>query len=263
MIKFIFIAFFFTLGAAIGSFLNVVIWRLPRGESIATPPSHCPKCGARIKWYHNIPILSFLYLRGKCAYCGAPISFRYPLVEFVNAAAYAVVYIFYGNIDLHLLVSFFLISDLIAVFLIDAEHRIIPDSLNYLGMAVGVAVSPFISNSPLWGFIYSLGGLIIGGGIMWLVGTLGGKLFKKEALGGGDVKLMAFLGAFLGPAMILFTIFISALIGVIGGGIMMLFSKKIRKEHTIPFGPYIAIAGLIAFFWGDRLIELYQRLMSI
>ncbi len=247
----------FIFGLPIGSFLNVVIWRLPRGESIVFPPSHCPKCDAPIKFYDNIPVLSYIILGGRCRSCRAPISIQYPVVEFVTASLFAASWILTGGTiswQLGAALIFTVIG--IAVTGIDFHHRIIPDELSVGGLAIGLILAPLCAHAwsgLLWAFIAAIFGAVL----LYLVRVGGKALFKKEALGFGDVKLIAMIGAFVGWKGVLLTIFLAALLGSIGGGIAMAASKKTREERLIPFGPFLMVAGLITFYFGGPLIEWY------
>ncbi len=241
------------IGLSIGSFLNVVIYRLPRKIKFFLERSVCPACSAKLKWYHNIPILSFLFLRGKCAFCGAGISFRYPLVELINAVLYLYFYWQFG-LSVDAFIYSFLSSVLIAVFFIDLDFMIIPDSITLPGIVIGVAVS-FVPRGLGW--LDSLIGLVVGGGSLWLVAILGEWLFKKESMGGGDIKLVAMLGAFLGWQKVLLIFISSAIIGLVISLIVMSFSSKLRKERMIPFGPFLALAAVLAICCGDQIISYY------
>ena len=243
----------FAAGLSIGSFLNVVIYRLPRNKSVVWPRSYCPSCEKVIPFYLNIPILSYVILMGKCKYCGARISPRYLIIELISGLT-VVGYFTYFGFSLQALAAVVLTLVLIPVFFIDFEHRIIPDVISIPGIAIGFGLS-FVTAEPGW--IGSLIGILLGGGGLLSLGLLGDFLFKKESLGGGDVKLAAMLGAFLGWQKVLFVFISSAALGLIGAVIMMALSKKMRETHQIPFGPFLAAAAVIALFFGDKLISLY------
>ncbi|MFQ5950422.1 MAG: prepilin peptidase, partial [Nitrospiria bacterium] len=197
------VAVVFILGLLIGSFVNVCIYRLPRGESIVFPPSHCPSCAKPVKPYDNIPILSFILLRGKCRSCGVPISWQYPLVELVHALGYTFILHQFGLSPQALVYALFF-SSLVVVSFIDLSHQIVPDVITLPGMALGLIVASTIL--PL-GPINSLVGLTLGGGLFYLVAVLSIAFLKKEGLGGGDIKLIAMIGAFIGWKGMLLTIF--------------------------------------------------------
>jgi len=255
----------FVFGAVVGSFLNVCIYRLPEGISIVNPPSFCPNCKYHIRWYDNIPLISYILLRGKCRNCGERISPRYFIVELVTALLFLAAYKSVG-LSAVLPVYFALIGALIVVAFIDLKHRIIPDVITYSGIIGGVVLSfllPMLHKNPFpWNLVVepklaalldSLSGLFLGGGALYLIGILGEATFKREAMGGGDVKLLAMLGAFLGWKAVLLIIVISALLGAIVGVV-----EKIRTGASyIPYGPYLALGGLIAMFWGERIINAY------
>lgn len=245
----------FVAGLSIGSFLNVVIYRLPRKESIIRPRSRCPSCGKTIPFYLNIPALSYILLMGKCRFCGASISPRYPIIELMSGFT-LVGYSAYFGLNLQAAAAILLTLALIPVFFIDFEHRIIPDSISISGIALGFGLS-FVTAEPGW--IGSLLGILLGGGGLLLLGLLGDFLFKKESLGGGDVKLAAMLGAFLGWQKVLFVFISSAVLGLIGAAIMMALSRDTRESHQVPFGPFLAIAALLALFFGDEIISAYLK----
>lgn len=249
---------FFLLGSIIGSFLNVCIWRLPRGESIVYPGSHCPVCGAPIKWFDNIPILSFLLLRGKCRSCGERISLRYPLVELLTGCLFIAIYGFFG-LSFQTLIYILLTSSLITIGFIDLDKKIIPNLITLPGIALGLIFSLFLHHLSLKD---SLLGAILGGGILLLVGIFGKALFKKPAMGGGDVKLAAMIGAFLGWQQILLVLFLSFLIGAVIGTAVELMKGTLSKRRQIPFGPYIALSGILAIFFGQDLINFYLGLFQ-
>jgi leader peptidase (prepilin peptidase)/N-methyltransferase len=241
------------LGLSLGSFLNVVIYRLPFGKSIIKPRSFCPSCGTTIPLYYNIPILSYLLLRGHCKYCGKQISPRYLLVEFTSALIVVGYYIAFGPSWQFVAYTLFTLA-LLAVFLIDFVHYIIPDQITYPGIVIGVLFSLVNPQITVW---QSLLGVLVGGGGLLLVGILGDLLFRKESLGGGDIKLAAMLGAFLGWKNVLFIFISASVIGLIASIIAMVFSSSLRESRRIPFGPFLATAAVAAIFFGDYLINLY------
>ncbi|MEW5796596.1 MAG: prepilin peptidase [Candidatus Zixiibacteriota bacterium] len=243
----------FVLGLAVGSFLNVLVYRLPRRKQFVKGRSACPHCGAVIKWYQNIPLVSYLALRGRCASCHKPISWRYPLIELLNGLGY--LYFFYNyNWSVEFAVFAFLASALIVVFFIDLEHQIIPDLVTLPGMVIGLAVSLFPDGVTI---VQSLIGLVVGGGALYLIAVLGDWLFKKESMGGGDIKLAAMLGAFLGWQKVLLVFLGSAVIGLVVSLLIMAFSARLRRTRIVPFGPFIALAAVMALIWGDRIVAFY------
>jgi leader peptidase (prepilin peptidase)/N-methyltransferase len=247
------IALVVLLGLVIGSFLNVLIYRIPLRKQFVSGRSVCPNCRQAIKWYHNIPVLSYLVLRGRCAYCKARISFRYPLVELLNGLAYLYFFWRFGW-TVELAVFAFLASALLVIFFVDLDHQIIPDLITLPGMVIGLGVS-FAPGGI--GILPSLIGLLVGGGSLYLVALLGDWLFKKESMGGGDIKMAAMLGAFLGWQKVIFVFMASAVIGLVVSVAIMAVSAKLRKTRLVPFGPFIAIAAMLAIVWGDRIIEYY------
>lgn len=242
----------FIFGSCIGSFLNVCIYRLPNSLSIVSPPSSCPGCQERIRFYDNIPILSYLILRGKCRHCHTTIALRYPLVE-IMAGLFAVgVYLKFG-LTLQALIMFVLIAALIVITFIDLDHRIIPDVISLPGIPIGFAASFFL---PEISYKASLLGILAGGGSLLLVAWVYSLITKKEGMGGGDIKLLAMIGAFVGWKGVLLTIFLSSAIGTICGLAVMIRSGK-NMKLAIPFGPFLAIGCLITIFFGNELIFWY------
>ncbi len=241
-------------GLAVGSFLNVVIYRLPRRIMWRASRSVCPACGERLKWYHNLPVVSYIVLGGRCAFCAARISVRYPLVELFNVGLWLLVLHLFG--PSWQFIGFSLLgSGLIAVFFIDLDHQIIPDSITLPGIAVGLAVS--LAPDGI-GIVQSGIGVLVGGVGLLLVALGGDWLFKKESLGGGDIKMAAMLGAFLGWQKLLFVFIAAAFVGVIVSVIWMAISARIRSTRMIPFGPFLATAAIIAVIWGDTIIDYYK-----
>ena len=242
-------------GAIMGSFLNVCIIRLPKEESIVAPGSHCPQCKKPIKFYDNIPLVSYLLLRGRCRYCHSPISIQYPLVEGITALGSLILFMKFG-LSLSYLIYFAFVAALIVITVIDLYHQIIPDVISLPGIGVGLLASLII---PQITFLNSLLGVLLGGGSLFLVATLYQWLFKREGMGGGDVKLLAMIGAFLGWKAVILTILLSSLIGSITGIIIMV-SKGKDFKYAIPFGPFLSLGAMIALFYGPSLINWYLYL---
>lgn len=240
-------------GAVVGSFLNVVIHRLPRGESLAFPASHCPRCGARIRPRHNVPVVGYLLLRGRCRDCRGRISFRYPLVEALTAALAGGLWLRFGLAP-EFAVHFTLAAGLVAVTFIDLDHMIIPDSLSLGGVAAGLLAS-FLT--PL-GWKASLLGAVAGGGSLLAVYAAYYAVTRREGLGLGDVKLLAAIGAFLGWQAVLFTIFTASVVGAVVGGASVGF--KLRQ--AVPFGAFLSFGAMLYVFWGPSLIEWYLGALS-
>jgi leader peptidase (prepilin peptidase)/N-methyltransferase len=245
----------FVFGAVVGSFLNVCICRMPKDESVVTPPSHCPRCDYRIRWYDNIPLFSYLLLRGKCRGCGTHISLQYPLVELLNGLLTLALFLKFGP-TLTFLALFLFCSALVVITFIDLEHQIIPDEISLSGIVIGFIVS-FILPWQTW--LNSLLGILLGGGSLLLVAYSYQWLTGKEGMGGGDIKLLAMMGAFLGWKSVLFIVFASSLIGSVVGVTMMLVQKKDSKL-AIPFGPYLAFGAVLYIFFGRQLIHWYLNL---
>lgn len=253
----------FLFGLCVGSFLNVCIHRMPVDQSVVFPGSHCPKCQKPIAFYDNIPVLSYFVLGGKCRACKAKISPRYAVIEFFNAAGWVFLWKIFG------LSPFFwagiaLFSILLAVTVTDLETGLIPDKLSLPGMAAGLAMSalwPELHAQEIWhqGLWQSALGLLTGGGILYGVGLLGNLIFRKESMGGGDIKLLAMMGAFLGfkKAMLVF------LISPFPALPFALYARLAQKQETIPFGPYLATAGLLSFFCGDFLIGVILKMYGV
>lgn len=240
----------FLLGAIIGSFANVCIYRLPWHQSLVFPGSHCPHCKQSIRAWHNIPILSYLWLGGRCAYCNINIPWRYPLVEFLCGLLYVFLYRQFG-ISVVSIVLTILATTLLIVTFIDLDHKIIPDIITLPGIALGILTSFFLT--PI-GVVNAIVGVCLGGGLFFLVAVL-----SHGGMGGGDIKLIAMIGAFLGWQAVLVTIFLSALLGALVGICLMLLKKKGRKD-PVPFGPFLAVGALMTMLWGTNLIHLYTHL---
>jgi len=244
MISFLFLVFI--SGLLLGSFANVCIYRIPRGESIVYPASHCPACNAGIKWYQNIPLISFILLRGKCSSCKASISIQYPLVEFIAGSAFLLIGIRFG---LQPLFFSYLLFTLILIIIsgIDYFHRVIPDILSYALLGIGLAASVF---NPLLGtgwkdrIFSSAAGAAAGALLILFIMVIGKIIFKKEAMGSGDLKLLAAIGAFEGPQKTFTTLVLAAVFGSIVG-LALIFNKKIDRKDYMPFGPFLALGAFM------------------
>lgn len=240
------------LGAIVGSFLNVCIHRLPKEESIVSPGSHCPKCQKPIKIYDNIPLVSYLFLKGKCRYCRERISIQYPIVETLTALSSFFLFLTFG-VSWTYLYYFLFVAALIAITVIDLHHQIIPDVISLPGIVVGLLGSLIVPNITLSN---ALIGALAGGGSLLLVAMVYQWLFKREGMGGGDVKLLAMIGAFLGWKAVILTILLSSFIGSIIGIMVMLLKGKDFK-YAIPFGPFLSVGAIISLLWGESLIRWY------
>jgi leader peptidase (prepilin peptidase)/N-methyltransferase len=239
-------------GLVLGSFLNVCIWRIPRGESIVNPPSHCGSCGTRLKPLDLVPVLSYVFLGGRCRYCKTKISLRYPAVEILTATLLTGLYIHTG---FSVLFGFYgaLFLLLIAIGFIDFDHQIIPDSLVIAGALVGLGMN--IAGAGI-GIVNGLLGALAGGGILLLIALAALYIFKKEGMGGGDIKLMAMAGLFLGWKMTLVSLFLSVCAAAAVGVLLMAIGKK-KHEDAIPLGPFLSLGIVLAVFWGERLLTWY------
>lgn len=256
LLPFMYMAVFvFLFGAVIGSFLNVCIYRLPLDQSIVSPGSRCMSCGAAVRWFDNIPIISWLVLRGRCRGCGAGFSIRYPLVELLTACLFLLLFLRFG-LSISFAIYALLVVALIVITFIDFDHQIIPDEISLSGVVLGFLASFFL---PEPGWASSLAGIVVGWGSLALVFYAYLWLTGREGMGGGDAKLLAMLGAFLGWKAVPFIIFISSLVGSIVGLSLMALQRK-GRHLAIPFGPYLAMGAVLYIFYGPQLINWYLRL---
>ncbi|MEW6739228.1 MAG: prepilin peptidase [Nitrospirota bacterium] len=251
----------FLLGLIVGSFLNVCIYRLPRNISIIRPSSSCPACNTPIKPWDNIPVLSYIFLKGKCRKCGESISIRYPMVELLNGILYWAASNFFGY-GWHLPFLFVFVSAMIVITFIDLDFQIIPDVITLPGIVISLLSASFLLPDPfslqpsafslsVVGFKNSIAGLFIGGGLFYLIAIL-----SRGGMGGGDIKLMAMVGAFMGWKAVFLTTFIGSLVGSIVGIFLMVFKGKGRKTK-IPFGPFLALGSIITLFFGGEILKWY------
>ncbi len=239
----------FWLGAIVGSFLNVVIARVPVNESIVHPPSHCPECRHAIRWYDNIPILSYCILLGRCRDCGKRISFRYPLIEFLFALLSLTLYWKYG-LSPAFAVFFVFIAAMVAVFWIDLDHMIIPDAISLNGTVIGLAAA---TGGLVPGVAWqdSFIGLILGALILYIPAVMYEKIRGVEGLGGGDIKLLAMIGTFVGPYGVIFVLFFASFIGSLTALAGIAF-KRTASSTPIPFGPFLTAAAVLYVFVGQE-----------
>lgn len=240
------------VAALLGSFLNVCISRLPAGQSIVCPGSRCPHCQAPIRFYDNVPLLSFALLGGRCRACRAPISWRYPLVEAVTVALGGLVLWRFGPTR-NGFAAFVLVLLLIAATVTDLERRLIPDRITLPGIALGFLIRLYPEPRAV---LDGVAGGLIGGGIFYAIAWLSPKVFGKEGMGGGDIKLAAMLGAFLGLSGVLVAVFIGIMAGGVVGMLLLLVGLR-RFGEYLPFGPFLALGGLIATLWGPSLLAWY------
>lgn len=265
----------FILGASLGSFLNVVIYRLPRGLSLIRPGSSCPACGARIAWSDNVPLLSYFLLRGRCRRCGGTISARYPMVELMAGLLTLAVFVKSGP-SLRALAELYLVLGLVAVTFIDLEAMIIPDRITLPGMAVGLGAAVLAPDQTLlgpWlgGWLMEAGltqfrllslsgsilGLLLGGGLVWVIFQLYYLVRKEEGIGGGDFTLLAMIGAFLGWRAVLVTMFLGSVAGLAAAVGTGLRQGELRARMKLPFGPFLSLGALIYLFYGESLLRWY------
>jgi len=242
----------FILGLAFGSFLNVLIHRLPKGQSIISPGSYCPECKHKISIWENIPILSFLILGGRCRICKKPIPIQYPLVELLMGLM--TYFIFWKDgLTIYLPFHLFLVGALIVLSVIDLQQMIIPDQITYPGIAVGIIFSLIVGR-----LIPGLIGIAIGGGIIYLIRVIGGAIYKGEVMGGGDVKLCLMLGGFLHPLGMIMTLILASLIGAASGIILIIVG---RRSRVLPFGPFLSIGAIITIFYYYPIMDWYGILI--
>jgi leader peptidase (prepilin peptidase)/N-methyltransferase len=243
--------FAFILGAAIGSFLNVCIFRLPAETSIVKPPSQCPYCHHPIRYSDNIPLISFIILRGKCRDCGGKISWRYPLVELITAILSLLLFLQFG-LTLKFLIFFIFTAVLIVITFIDLDHQIIPDIITLPGIPIFFLAAIFLIKIP---WLEALLGLLIGGGVLFTIALVYELISKREGMGGGDIKLLAMIGGFLGWKSLMFILLFSSFSGAIVGVTAMIIKKQDMK-YAVPFGPFLSAAAVAYLFWGDSFMRL-------
>ena len=242
----------FVFGAIFGSFLNVLIYRVPRGESVVKPPSACPACGTRIRFHDNVPLVSYLVLGGRCRDCRARISPRYFVVELMAALIPVALYLKFG-LGRELAVYWPLSYVLLFLSFVDLDHRILPDKVTLPGILVGLIVAPLVGLTSL---PESLIGAVAGGGALYLIALAGTAVFGKESMGGGDIKLAAMLGAFLGWQGVIVFLFIAFFVGAVVG-VAVLAARRSEGDHTIPFGPFIALGAFVTILWGGEIVRWY------
>lgn len=249
------------LGLIVGSYLNVVIYRLPRGISTILPRSRCPACGGIIEARDNLPVLSFLLLRGRCRHCRAPISWRYPVVEAANALLFVACAEVFG-VSLPALIAALFCSLMIVLAAIDVEHLLLPDRITLPGIAAGVVLQPAIgwAGGPWWGIVGGLLGAALGAGVLLAIYGLWWAIRHEEGMGLGDVKMLAMVGAFLGWKGVLVTLFFGALLGA-AMGLALIGLRRAHFKAKLPFGAFLAAGGVIALFFGPPLADAYLRLL--
>lgn len=247
----------FIAGVLFGSFLNVVIYRMPRGRSIVRPPSACPACDAHIRPRDNVPILSYLLLRGRCRSCGERIPVRYVVVELLSGVIPVVLYATFG-LGREFYVYCPLGFALLVITFIDLDLQIIPDKITLPGIAAGLVAAPLVGLTTL---PESLLGVAVGGGALYVIGILGAIAFRKESMGGGDIKLAAMLGAFLGWKAVVVLLFVAFFMGAVAG-VAVIARKGKDWDHIVPFGPFIASGAFLTMVWGESALRWYATLLS-
>ena len=267
--------FIFLFGICLGSFINVVIYRLPIGLSLIRPGSRCPSCGVAIAWYDNLPLLSFLILRGRCRDCGAAISARYFSVELISGFLAVALYIKFG-LNPRTIFLLYLVLALVAITYIDLAEMIIPDKITYPGIALGLVSAVWFPDWTLagpwlngrltgWGLtdfrLISLAGsvfgMFLGGALVWLIFNLYFLIRKEEGIGGGDFTLLSMIGAFLGWRSVFVSLFLGAMIGLVGVAVIAVQKKKLDSRMRLPFGPFLSLAALIYLFFGETILKWY------
>ncbi len=248
--------FIFIMGLCVGSFLNVCIYRLPSSQSIVHPRSKCPQCGTPIAFYDNLPLLSYLWLKGHCRHCRVRIGLRYPIVELLGGLFALATFLKFG-LTVEALIYFAFIASLLVITFIDLDHRIIPDIITLPGIPIFFAASFAI---PTVTYRDALIGILAGGGSLFLVAWTYHLITKKEGMGGGDIKLLAMMGGLVAWQGVIFTIFVSSLVGTLSGLAVMLQSRKGLKL-AVPFGPFLSIGCITYIFFGAQLIRWYLFLL--
>ncbi len=252
------------VGLVLGSFLNVCIYRLPRGESVVYPGSRCPKCGAPVRAWQNLPVISWLVLRARCATCRAPISWRYPAVEALTGLAGVALWRGLTPSSEFAIAAIFTLL-MIVLFFTDYDHQLLPDLVTLPGFGVGLALAwynPFLGDPGWPRIVASLSGAALGSGILWGIGALYSRVRGVEAMGFGDVKMMALVGAFTGPAGVAVTLFAASIVGAVTGLALIPLKGK-TLQNALPFGCFLAPAALAALLWGRRAVVAYLGLLKI
>jgi len=252
MIEWFVIVIILLLGSIVGSFLNVCISRIPSGESVVFPGSHCPECKSPIPFYHNIPVFSFLILKGRCKYCGVKISPQYILAEILTPVIMLLLFFNFG-LSLAFAAASFFSWALIVVTFIDLKHKIIPDIISLPGIILCFISSFFV---PWATPVDSIIGILAGGGVLWCFAAGYKLLAKKDGMGGGDIKLLAMIGSFLGWKGVLLSLMIGSFAGSFVGIFLMLLKGRDLK-YAVPFGPFLSLGGLCSLLYGGELIRLY------
>jgi leader peptidase (prepilin peptidase)/N-methyltransferase len=239
------------VGLCFGSFLNVCILRLPHDQSLIRPPSTCPHCKQRIVWRDNIPVLSWLWLRGKCRWCHAPISRQYPIIEALVGLLWVAALVAYGP-SLQAIRAALFGTILLGIAITDARHYLIPDEYTWGGLVLGLALA--LGGGGGAGFVQALLGAGVGFALLWIVAQAGAWVFKEEAMGGGDIKMMAMVGSFVGWRGVLLTVFAGAAFGT-----LIFVPLSLKKKRLVPFGVFLAVGAAVTFVFGDAIIAWYAN----
>jgi leader peptidase (prepilin peptidase)/N-methyltransferase len=242
------------LGLAIGSFLNVCIHRIPRGQSLTVPPSRCPGCEYRLRWFDNIPVISYILLRGRCRRCRTPISIRYPLVELTTMALFVIHGEAFGWSAL-LVPRLLFACAMVVLFAIDLEHQLLPNVITLPGIAIGLISSAVLPP----GIVDAIIGVLVGGGVLWLIGEAYFRYSGQEGMGGGDVKMLAMIGAFLGWKLVLVTLVLSSVAGSLIG-VLVIAVKRGGMKYALPYGTFLALGALVASLVGEQIVNWYVGL---
>jgi leader peptidase (prepilin peptidase)/N-methyltransferase len=245
----------FVFGAVIGSFLNVCIYRIPRSKSIVKPNSFCPNCEKPIRFYDNIPIVSYILIGGKCRQCGTKISIRYPFVELMTAVVYLMISSRWG-LSFESFIQMFFVSLLIVISFIDYDFQIIPDILSVGGLIIGFIIA-FVR--PGFSFKEALYGVLLGGGVLFVIAYGYQIIMKREGMGGGDIKLLAMIGSFLGLKGVIFSLVGGSIIGTLVGIPLMLIKKE-NTKYAIPFGPFLSLAAFLYLFTGNNIVQQFTEI---
>jgi len=240
------------LGLCVGSFLNVCIVRLPNDMSLLRPPSTCPRCKYPIAWYDNIPVVSWLLLKGRCRHCGEPISVQYPIIEAAVGVIWVAAVLFYG-VTVHALAAALFATLLLGIAVTDGRHYLIPDEYTWGGLVLGLGLSLV---GGVNGFLHAVLGAGVGFVLLFAVARAGQWAFKEEAMGGGDIKMMAMVGSFLGWKGVLLTVFLGALLGS-----LIFVPLSLRKKRLVPFGVFLALGAGVTFVFGDAIIVWYLHFL--
>ncbi len=248
------LAILVALGLAVGSFLNVCIHRLPRGQSLNSPPSRCPQCDYRLRWSDNIPLVSYAFLGGHCRQCRARISVRYPIVELVTMVLFVAHGAVFGWTPL-LVPRLLFACAMVVLFAIDLEHHLLPNVITLPGIAVGLIASAVLPP----GIVDALIGVLIGGGVLWLIGEAYFRYSGHEGMGGGDVKMLAMIGAFLGWKLVLVTLVLSSVLGSVIG-LIVIAARKGGMKYALPYGTFLALGALVASLAGESIVNWYVSL---